>query len=793
LPIPPRPPEDPPQVAAGNPLRDLCDALDRLNASGGGMQERVEVEALLNQARGALDRVNTVAHALAQCDRCAEEGRLTNAVEALDAGLLLCPDDPALTRRRGEITVMLVLEETDWLVEHGRIDLAAAALRRQAVATPEQTAVTERLSEVEVLFAQWEQQRLVQDALTEADVLAEKQQWGAALAVLDAALSGLPDASALRETRDRIEAGRNTAEQAERLSRRIDAATRRIEAGSWSDALAILEGAQKEFPEEAELETLVRRVNERQRRSNLDTIAADVRQHLADKDYELARRTLKNGVATLGRTPELEKLAQEIQAECDYADGIGKAQMHFGRKELTDAEDILIRLTVHDRPDAQTLLAEVRQARARADQESFFRKEREHARELMADQRYREAADLLRHLLTLFPHDAILERDLKTASEAHERAIESAKPQALKQEPPLPQEPSKEQASAAAALSVTPAEPQVAGAPALPAAAAAPMPVAATERRPVAAAYPPHVATTEPRPAAGVHPAKVVAPEPPPIPDVLILGAPPQAPARLLSARNTAILSIAGVSLAAAAAGAWMYEGSNRATPYAQARARAMMASSNSEAASEVPLEPLPASPPLALKLPVVQQNHLPAASTPATPFRAPAPDPDSDFEAPRNKPAPKPFVAPLSHTPAASAGTISLPLVPDAPAVAPSQNATVLPPEVAKYVSLPATPGGGRAPAAPAKERTIVPPQLIRKVNPIFPAAARASGSSTTVVLSCTIDVNGRVKGIRLVSGNAGFAFEAQSAVRQWQYKPATLDGRPIESSVEIHLEFRR
>src|ERR1035437_8342820 len=60
----------------------------------------------------------------------------------------------------------------------------------------------------------------------------------------------------------------------------------------------------------------------------------------------------------------------------------------------------------------------VRQARAVSEEESFCERGRENAVRLMQERQFAQAADLLRNLRSLFPCNAVLERDLITAQGA---------------------------------------------------------------------------------------------------------------------------------------------------------------------------------------------------------------------------------------------------------------------------------------------------------------------------------------------------------------------------------------
>jgi protein TonB len=63
-----------------------------------------------------------------------------------------------------------------------------------------------------------------------------------------------------------------------------------------------------------------------------------------------------------------------------------------------------------------------------------------------------------------------------------------------------------------------------------------------------------------------------------------------------------------------------------------------------------------------------------------------------------------------------------------------------------------------------------------------------RASGE---VKVEAVIGVDGRIKSARAVSGPTLLQRAATDAVRQWVYKPAVLDGVPVESQTDIVLTF--
>ncbi len=84
-----------------------------------------------------------------------------------------------------------------------------------------------------------------------------------------------------------------------------------------------------------------------------------------------------------------------------------------------------------------------------------------------------------------------------------------------------------------------------------------------------------------------------------------------------------------------------------------------------------------------------------------------------------------------------------------------------------------------------------VVPSKLLHSPAPVYPDTAKRLHMTGKVVLSARIGVDGKVKSVTAVSGPAVFQSSAVVAVKSWRYKPATLDGQPIESTAEITLNF--
>jgi TonB family protein len=79
----------------------------------------------------------------------------------------------------------------------------------------------------------------------------------------------------------------------------------------------------------------------------------------------------------------------------------------------------------------------------------------------------------------------------------------------------------------------------------------------------------------------------------------------------------------------------------------------------------------------------------------------------------------------------------------------------------------------------------------VIKKVQPQYPEAARKDRIQGTVVLEASIDVNGNVEGTTLISGDALLAPSAIEAVKEWKYKPYTLNGQPAKIETQVRVVF--
>lgn len=80
---------------------------------------------------------------------------------------------------------------------------------------------------------------------------------------------------------------------------------------------------------------------------------------------------------------------------------------------------------------------------------------------------------------------------------------------------------------------------------------------------------------------------------------------------------------------------------------------------------------------------------------------------------------------------------------------------------------------------------------RLIHRVEPEYPPEARAQHIQGAVRLDIQIGGEGAVHSIEVVEGDPLLAAAAVQAVRQWRYRPYSVDGRAIEMQTRVTIRF--
>lgn len=160
-------------------------------------------------------------------------------------------------------------------------------------------------------------------------------------------------------------------------------------------------------------------------------------------------------------------------------------------------------------------------------------------------------------------------------------------------------------------------------------------------------------------------------------------------------------------------------------------------------------------------------------------PERTPDPEP----------PPPRPSEERL-QPPISTPTIIRLPRIPDLPVLA---DPPPLPPVGHGIAEGPVIQPLPDPPHVPVRREAEVDRRYAAALQPPYPTAEQRMGREGTVQLRVTIGVDGRVRAVERISATSDDFWRAaeRQALTRWRFRPATVDGRPVESTKVMNLRF--
>lgn len=89
--------------------------------------------------------------------------------------------------------------------------------------------------------------------------------------------------------------------------------------------------------------------------------------------------------------------------------------------------------------------------------------------------------------------------------------------------------------------------------------------------------------------------------------------------------------------------------------------------------------------------------------------------------------------------------------------------------------------------------DAVVEPPVKIKDVPPVYPEIAKAANVEGTVTIQAHIDTAGYVTGTSVIQSVPLLNQAALDAVKAWQYRPQTVNGRAVPSVVTVNVKFVR
>lgn len=190
--------------------------------------------------------------------------------------------------------------------------------------------------------------------------------------------------------------------------------------------------------------------------------------------------------------------------------------------------------------------------------------------------------------------------------------------------------------------------------------------------------------------------------------------------------------------------------------------------------ASSTPTAPAPAGVPV---------NTVPGAKTPIPAGSVKATNPPAAAKNAAARPAPAPAPRGVVTTPVvAEVAKAEVSEAPPAMGLARPTGSSA----ISSVLSVPVAP--------PTLDKPVISEltggKLMKRYNPVYPNSA--VGLNGEVVLKATINKDGKVTHVTIVSGHALLAQSAAAAVKRWRYEPFRLNGVPVEMENTIVVNFK-
>jgi len=84
-----------------------------------------------------------------------------------------------------------------------------------------------------------------------------------------------------------------------------------------------------------------------------------------------------------------------------------------------------------------------------------------------------------------------------------------------------------------------------------------------------------------------------------------------------------------------------------------------------------------------------------------------------------------------------------------------------------------------------------VMPPKLVRQVDPVYPEMAQNARVEGAVILEATTDTYGRVVSIKVLRSIPLLDQAAVDALKQWVYEPMVIDGKPRPVTFTVTMQF--
>jgi protein TonB len=99
----------------------------------------------------------------------------------------------------------------------------------------------------------------------------------------------------------------------------------------------------------------------------------------------------------------------------------------------------------------------------------------------------------------------------------------------------------------------------------------------------------------------------------------------------------------------------------------------------------------------------------------------------------------------------------------------------------------------GPQPPAPQQASASTTKPKFISGRDPEYTESAREARIEGTVILTLSVNEKGKVTAVKVQNGlDKGLDQKAVKAAKKWKFEPATENGKPVATDVNVSVDFR-
>ena len=445
--------------------REVLEAGLRAYPRDTGISRLMEI---VNTLAAAQDRARKIGQVVRQAHRLADDGQLDAALRAVmdaigefgeETSLVECKRNFQLERDQREYArgLQARLEQGRRLLAEGNPAGAVGLLEDAMLQYPGEPEIGLLLSSARGALAALRESEFVKQHRSQIAALETVGQYGAALALMEAALALYPGNAELLDTAGRLRQRLQEQERTRLFATHVRRVEEAIQSGDWDSAATSCEAAQLDFPEEAALAEYSARIHEAQRQLAIQQLQAQVRGSLARQDLEAVERQLAATRLSFSQDPVWQMLSLEFERYRAYDGDLRRAAEACAAGTYDHAEELLRRWLAEApdpraaklfesvsrvRREAEEQARRVAQERARREAEELARRQqkaaiaegRSDADALLRKADYQGAIVILDELAARYLNHSEIQRDRETAAHALDRQRREAEEQVGRQQ-----------------------------------------------------------------------------------------------------------------------------------------------------------------------------------------------------------------------------------------------------------------------------------------------------------------------------------------------------------------------